>query len=359
MKRVERRPGAPPVAVKMHNPPDEEDGKERRSSDRHRPRSGRNSWASLRRMAPPSKGMARRQRRARTPLSPSSFRVPAMWRDGAGSFAACGRDAGLKTGAPRSWHLGIFMPGGVRKRTRAWAFAVKMQPEGRERLGTPTSGRHAARRAATTYRPRDQMALAARVAPTSRAASTRSHAARRAATTYRPRAEWRWQTASRQPRGQQVRVRPPPAGGADRRSAFQAVSAIGSRGTPPPSSIFMPGGVCRRTGAFLPVWAGTRGAPRRARRDAAHPGWRTRLGTPTSGRHAARRAATTYRPRAEWRWQTASRQPRGQQVRVRPPPAGGADRRSAFQAVSAIRSRGTPPPSNVFTPDGVCGRTRS
>ena len=201
----------------MHNPPDEEDGKERRSSDRHRPRSGRNSWASLRRMAPPSKGMARRQRRARTPLSPSSFRVPAMWRDGAGSFAACGRDAGLKTGAPRSWHLGIFMPGGVRKRTRAWAFAVKTQPEGRKRLGTPTSGRHAARRAATTYRPR---------------------------------AEWRWQTASRQPRGQQVRVRPPPAGGADRRSAFQAAPPSGRVGLRLRQAFSCPAGCAGEQGRF-------------------------------------------------------------------------------------------------------------
>ncbi len=87
-------------------------------SDRHRPRSGRNSWASFRRMAPPSKGMARRQRRAATPLSPSLFRVPAMGRNSAGSFAACGRDAGLKTGAPGP--LCILMPGGLRRRTRAW-----------------------------------------------------------------------------------------------------------------------------------------------------------------------------------------------------------------------------------------------
>ena len=51
-----------------------------------------------------------------------------MWRDGAGSFAAGGRDAGVNTGAPGlkaptgrtgrpSWHLGIFMPGGMHRRS--------------------------------------------------------------------------------------------------------------------------------------------------------------------------------------------------------------------------------------------------
>ena len=35
-----------------------------------------------------------------TSASPSLFQVPATRRNGAGSFAAVGRDAGLKTGAP-------------------------------------------------------------------------------------------------------------------------------------------------------------------------------------------------------------------------------------------------------------------
>ena len=141
------RRGAPASCCENATPPDDGDGEERRSSDRHRPRSGRNSWASFCRMAPPSKGMARRQLRARTPLSPSSFRVRAMGRDSTGSFAACGRDAGLKTGAPRSWHLGVFMPGGARRRARAWVF-----------LPVGVSDRHAARRAAgdvSLFAPRD------------------------------------------------------------------------------------------------------------------------------------------------------------------------------------------------------------
>ena len=61
-----------------------------------------------------------------------------------------------------------------------------------------------------------------------------------------------------------------PASGGRCRSETGAPSrhAIGSRGIPPPLSAFVPGGVCRSTRAwrFLPVGAGTGGAPHRARR---------------------------------------------------------------------------------------------
>ena len=60
------------------------------------------------------------------------------------------------------------------------------------------------------------------------------------------------------------------------------------------------------------------------------------LGAPVSDRHAARRAATTYCPRAKWRWNTTPRHPCVPQVRVRPPEAGGAGQRPALQVVPVI-----------------------
>ena len=93
---------------------------------------------------------------------------------------------------------------------------------------------------------------------------------------------------------------------------------------------------------------GTRGAPRRARRDptrqrwfpprrrAQGRRWRPLPGTPTSGRHAARRAATAYRSSGKVVLPDAVAPFPRREIRRRPPPAGGADRRSAFQAVSAV-----------------------
>ena len=75
-----------------------------------------------------------------------------------------------------------------------------------------------------------------------------------------------------------------------------------------------------------------------------------RLGAPVSDRHAARRAATTYCPRAKWRWNTTPRHPCVQQVRVRPPEAGGAGQRPALQAVLVIGG------GCVYTATGWVGR---
>ena len=88
---------------------------ERRSSDRHRPRSGRNSRASFRRMAPSPKGSGAATTARATSASPSLFRVPATGRNGAGSFAAARRDAGVKPPpgelADAPHRIRIFMPG--------------------------------------------------------------------------------------------------------------------------------------------------------------------------------------------------------------------------------------------------------
>ncbi len=135
--RSERKPEA--SCCKSAIPPDDGDRLERRSSDRHRPHSGRNSRASFRPIAPSPEGNGAPTTARASSASPSLFRVPAIGRDGAGSFAAVGRDAGVNTGAPR--RIRVLMPGRVRRRTRAWAF-LPVGPEPRRTLGRRARIRH-------------------------------------------------------------------------------------------------------------------------------------------------------------------------------------------------------------------------
>ena len=89
------------AALKSGAPDRRRNSQERRCSHRHRPRSGRNSlvertfrtaWRSAPgRMAPHAPSL---------PDSPPGPARRARFRKAGGSFAACGRDAALKSGAP-------------------------------------------------------------------------------------------------------------------------------------------------------------------------------------------------------------------------------------------------------------------
>ena len=136
-----------------------------------------------------------------------------------------------------------------------------------------------------------------------------------------------------------TRLRPPPAGCADRRSAFQAVPALllGWLYAVPPTS----GGLCRPE---VGVPSRPRASSRLAVRRSAH----LRRAVPTGGR----------RSKPSPRFFSVGCTP------FRPPPADCADRRSAFQAVPALllgRLYAVPPTSGgLCRPEvGVPSRPRA